>query len=172
MKAPALETERMTLRAHKLEDFDALHRMWIDPLVHRHIVPEPPSRELNWSRLIRYAGHWSMLGYGFWVAIDKSTGHIVGELGYADFHRDLEPPLGNRVEMGWVLASAYHGRGFASEALAAVIGWGGLNLTPPQLACIISPENLASLRLAEKFGFRKMFETAYHGDPTWVFYRD
>jgi RimJ/RimL family protein N-acetyltransferase len=170
--APILETERLILRAHRLEDFDALHIMWTDPLVHKHILPEPPSREQNWNRLIRYAGHWPMLGYGFWAATEKSTDSIVGELGYADFHRDIDPPLGDRIEMGWVFASAYHGKGFASEALTAVIGWGDRNLKHKNTACMIDPQNLASIRIAGKFGFQKSYETTYHGDPTWVFYRD
>jgi RimJ/RimL family protein N-acetyltransferase len=171
VKVPALRTQRLHLRAHRLDDFDALHRMWVDPLVHRYIVPEPPSREQNWSRLIRYAGHWSMLGYGFWVAIENETGHIVGELGFADFHRDIDPPFGRRIEMGWILSSPYHGRGFGTEALGAVIAWGEKNLENQQWACIVSPENVASLRLASRFGFQKAHETIYHGDAAWIFYR-
>jgi RimJ/RimL family protein N-acetyltransferase len=172
VKAPRLETERLILKAHRLEHFDALHRMWIDPLVHKYIVPDPPSREMNWARLIRYAGHWSMLGYGFWTAMEKSTRHVIGELGYADFHRDIDPPLDDRIEMGWVFASSHHGKGLASEALAAVISWGDANLRPRTFACIISPENLASIHLAQKFSFKKAHETTYHGHPTWVFHRD
>jgi RimJ/RimL family protein N-acetyltransferase len=172
VKAPELETGRLMLRAHRVEDFDALHAMWIDPLVYKYIVREPPSRESNWSRLIRYAGHWSMLDYGFWVVIERATGALIGELGCADFHRDIEPPLDDRIEMGWVFASSYHGKGFASEALTAVIEWGDRNLKNRRMACIVDPKNLASVRIADKFGFHKAHETTYHGGPTWVFHRN
>jgi RimJ/RimL family protein N-acetyltransferase len=171
VSVPVLHTERLILRGHRPEDFDALHLMWSDPAVFRHIVREPQSREQNWSRLVRYAGHWSMLGYGFWIVTERLTGQMIGELGFADFRRDIDPPLGDRIEMGWVFASAYHGKGFATESLNAVIAWGEENLNGRKTACMIDPANFASIKIAEKFGFRKVHETIYHGDPVGIYHR-
>ena len=59
--APALETERMRLRAHRLEDLDACVAMWADPIVTRHIGGKPFTREETWSKIMRYAGHWALI---------------------------------------------------------------------------------------------------------------
>jgi RimJ/RimL family protein N-acetyltransferase len=62
-EAPRLETERLVLRAHRVEDFPDLAALWSDPLVTRFISGVPQTPEESWSRLLRYAGHWLLLGY-------------------------------------------------------------------------------------------------------------
>jgi RimJ/RimL family protein N-acetyltransferase len=166
-----LETARLILRAHRPDDFEAHFAMWADPLVYRFITGKPGTREECWSRMLRYAGHWNWFGHGFWAVEDKSTGAFIGELGFADFHRDIEPPLNGRPEMGWVFASGYHGKGYGSEAAIAAAVWGDTHLASRETICIMAPENLASLRIAEKIGFRKSHETTYHGEPTLVLCR-
>ena len=44
-------------------------------------VAHPATREEAWARLLRYAGHWALLGYGFWLVEDRTTGSFVGEVG-------------------------------------------------------------------------------------------
>ena len=61
--------------------------MWADPEVTRYIGGRPFGVEEVWTRLLRYAGHWALLGYGYWAVIEKSSGRFVGEAGLADFHR-------------------------------------------------------------------------------------
>jgi RimJ/RimL family protein N-acetyltransferase len=95
----------------------------------------------------------------------------VGEVGFADLRRDLEPPLGDRPEMGWVLAPWSHGRGYATEAVRAALGWGAATWGPRRLCCIIAPGNGPSLRVAAKTGFVEVARTTYHDEPTLVFER-
>ena len=99
--APLLESERLRFRAHRPEDFSSVHALWGEPAVYRHTIGRPGSGEECWSRLLRYAGHWALLGYGFWVIENKATGLMIGEIGFADFRRTIEPPLAGRCEMGW-----------------------------------------------------------------------
>ena len=82
-------------------------------------------------RLLRYGGMWPMLGYGYWAIEEKASGALVGDIGYADFMREMTPPLDGMPEMGWVLASSAHGKGYASEALAAISAWGAALLRRP-----------------------------------------
>ena len=70
--APVIETERLVLRPHAATDFDGVYALWADPLVMRHILGRPSTREESWSRLLRYAGHWSLLGFGFWAMPEKT----------------------------------------------------------------------------------------------------
>src|ERR1700728_3292085 len=99
---PVLETERLRLRGHRLDDFTACAAMWADPVVTRHIGGKPFSEEESWSRLLRYAGHWALLGFGYWVVEEKATGNFAGEIGFANYKRNLEPKLEDMPEIGWV----------------------------------------------------------------------
>ena len=171
-EVPILETERLRLRGHRLDDFVQCARMWADPIVTRYIGDKPLTEEESWARLLRYAGHWSLLGFGYWVAEEKATGNYVGEIGFGEFKRDLEPSLRGVPEIGWVLASNAHGRGYATEAVRGVVAWGDAHFRPARTACIIEPENLASIRVAVKCGYREIQLTKYKGRPTIMFVRE
>jgi RimJ/RimL family protein N-acetyltransferase len=158
---PTLETDRLILRPHRREDFEAVHAMWQHPAIYTQITGKPSTREQSWARLLRYAGLWPLIGYGFWAMEAKATGRFVGELGFANFEREISPPFGDAPEMGWVLAPDFHGKGYGSEALASVVEWGDRFFKQDRALCIISPENAASLRIAEKNGFSKVLETTY-----------
>jgi RimJ/RimL family protein N-acetyltransferase len=171
VQVPVLETERLKLRGHRLDDFVASAAMWADSIVTRHIGGKPFSKEESWSRLLRYAGHWALLGFGYWVIEERATGKFVGEVGFADYKRDLETPYKDAPEIGWVIASQFHGKGYATEAVHAAIAWGDANFGSSQTACIIHPENRPSIRVAERCGYREFQLTTCKGQPTLVFVR-
>ena len=171
-KVPILETDRLTLRGHRLDDFTHCAAMWADPLVTRYIGGKPLTEEECWSRLLRYVGHWAWLGFGYWLAEERETGKFVGEIGFADYKRDLEPSLKGVPEIGWVLASHAHGRGYATEAVHAAVVWGDARFSSARTACIIAPENVASIRVAVNCGYREFKALSYKGQPTLVFVRE
>lgn len=157
---PVLETERLTLCGHRAEDLEECVALWGDPRVTRYIGGKPFGREEVWARLLRYIGHWSLNGYGFWLVRERATGRFVGETGLADFKRDLAIPL-DAPEAGWVLAPWSYGKGYATEAMRAVLAW-----SEPVFArtmCLIDPANAASLRVAAKLGYRELARTIYKG---------
>jgi len=160
---PTLETARLRLRAHRVEDFPECARMWSDPNVTRNIRSTPFSAEETWSRLLRYIGHWTLLGFGYWVIEQKETGTFLGEVGFADYKRDITPSLGGMPEIGWVLAPHAHGRGFGTEAVSAVTTWGDSHF---------DAKRTASIRVAEKCGYREFQRTTYHGSPRLMYVRD
>src|ERR1700685_876043 len=170
-QVPVLETERLKLRGHCLADSPASGAMWADPVVTRHIGGRPLSGEEAWSRLLRYVGHWALLGFGYWVVAEKTTGSFVGEIGFADYKRDIEPSLHGMPEIGWIFATQFHGQGYATEAVRAAVAWGDQHFGAGQTACIIDPENLASSRVAEKCGYRKSKLATYKGRLTLLFVR-
>ena len=170
--APLLETARLRLRGHRVGDHAALSAMWGDPDVVRFIGGVPSTPHDAWLRLLRYAGLWKLLGYGFWAVEEKASGRVVGDIGYMDVKRALTPTLDGMPEIGWALASEAQGRGYASEALAAVLAWGDAHLGAHRAACIIAAENAPSIRLAEKAGFRFAHEAALGDDVVQVFFRD
>ncbi|TAM28596.1 MAG: N-acetyltransferase [Rhodanobacter sp.] len=169
---PVLETERLRLRGHRAEDHEALAAIWADPEVIRYMGGTPSSWQESWMRLLRYPGLWALLGYGFWAIEEKASGRMIGDIGYTDFKREIEPPLDGMPELGWALARDTQGKGYASEALTAVLAWGRAHFGPHRATCIIDPDNAASIRLATKAGFRFSHATTYRDDPTHVFVRD
>lgn len=169
--APVIETERLRLRAHCADDHAGCQAIWSDPGVTRYLGGQPASREDAWKRLLCYAGLWSLLGYGYWAVEEKTSGRYVGDVGCADFKRNVLPALDGMLEYGWVLASSAQGKGYASEALLATVNWAQAHLDHPRMVCIIAPGNLASSRVAEKAGFRLWQHTTYHDEPTVVFTR-
>lgn len=172
VQVPTLETERLKLRGHQLDDFKHSAAMWSDPVVTRYVGGKPLSEEECWRRLLGYVGHWSLLGFGYWLAEEKATGNFVGEIGFADYKRDVEPSLKGVPEIGWVLASQAHGRGYATEAVRAAVAWGDAHFPSARTACIIAPENLASIRVAVKCGYREFAPAKYKGNPTLMFVRE
>ncbi|RKQ38207.1 GNAT family N-acetyltransferase [Enterobacter sp. R1(2018)] len=160
-QAPELETERLTLRQITLDDFDDLAACWADPEMVKFLGGgEPQSAEMSWGRLLRYIGHWQALGYGYWAVVEKASGRYVGSVGFQNAHRDITPAL-EYPEAGWSLIPAVHGRGYATEALAAILKWADNAFKGP-VCCIIDVDNQRSLRLAERFGFQFQHYVGYH----------
>ncbi|SFK09401.1 Protein N-acetyltransferase, RimJ/RimL family [Mesorhizobium albiziae] len=168
---PVVETERTILRGHRLDDFEMHAAMWRDPAVTRYIGGKPFTREEAWGRYLRYAGLWAVLGYGFWAIEEKATGKLIGGAGFHDLKRDIVPSLEGIPEAGWGLASSAHGKGLATEVVRAMHVWGDGFFAGGKTVCIIDPQNSASLRVAEKCGYREVMKTTYRGDPTILFER-
>lgn len=168
---PVLETERLVMRGHRLEDFADCLEMWSDAEVTRFIGGKPQSAEDVWARMLRYAGHWQMLGFGYWLVTERESGRFVGEVGFADFHRDITPSFDGIPEIGWALIPWAHGQGFASEAIRAALAWGETRFEGRETGCMISPENRASIRVAEKVGYRQLCRTVYKDQPSIVYRR-
>lgn len=165
-ETPVLETPRIVMRPHRVDDFDDVAAMWAEPEVVRHITGKPSTRQDSWSRLLRYIGHWHVLLFGYWVVEDRQDGLFLGEVGFADFKRDITPSLDGLPEIGWVLRSSAHGRGIATEAVAAARRWGDANLESRRTVCIVDPAHVASIRVAQKNGFQEFERTIYAGQPT------
>jgi RimJ/RimL family protein N-acetyltransferase len=168
---PVLETPNLRLRRHRLDDFPACRDMWAEPAVTRFTAGHPLTQEEAWIKFQRNAGHWPLFGFGFWVIEEKSTGAFVGEVGVAHFYRETIPPVENLREAGWILAPTMHGKGYATEAVQAALAWADTRLSDPRTMCLIHPENVASLRVAEKCGFREWFRATYHDEPCVLFQR-
>lgn len=171
MTAPVVETERLRLRGHRLADFEPMLQMWGDAGVTRFIGGKPSTRDEVWSRLLRYVGHWAVLGYGYWAVEEAASGTYVGEIGFADFKRDMQPSFEGIPELGWALAPAAQGKGYATEAVRAAVDWGRGHFSGARIVCMISPENAPSIRVAEKCGFRQFGETNYKGAASLLFER-
>jgi RimJ/RimL family protein N-acetyltransferase len=101
----------------------------------------------------RTARHWAEHGFGHW-AVEPREGPLAGELiGFVGVaYPGYLPELAARAELGWRLAPASWGHGYATEAALAARddAFGRLGL--PALISIIHPDNVRSHRVAAKLG--------------------
>jgi len=120
---------------------------------------------------VRRAGFWALLGYGFWVAERNVDGAYLGQIGFADFKRDMIPSIEGLPEMGWIFAPEAQGQGYCSEAVALALRWADQALGGAEIVAIIDHANAASIRVAEKAGFSVREEARYRDAPILLFRR-
>lgn len=169
--APKLETERLILRPHTKDDWTACHQMWSNSVVTKHTIGRPSTEQETWFRMMRYLGHWQMLGFGYWAVENKKNNQYIGDIGFADFKRDLVPSIDGIPELGWALRPEFHGKGLATEALKAVLDWTDQEYKWKKTVCIINPDNLPSIRVSEKCGYQKVGPAQFNGQPVLLFER-
>lgn len=170
LHTPTLQTDRLIMRPHGVADYPACCALWADADVVRHIGGSPQDAQAVWFRLLRYAGMWSLLGYGMWVMEDRATGTLIGEAGLLSAARGL-PELEGVPEAGWVLGPQAWGRGLATEAMTAVLGWADAHLDAGTIRCIIEPDNGASIKVAGKLGFAEFGDAMLAGKAIRLFDR-
>ena len=144
-----LETERTVIRELSLNDIDALFLLYGDPEIQRFIPPLMPTKEEETEFQKAYIEKmYGFFGYGFWNIIDRESGRLIGRAGISN-RRGFDIP-----ELGYLLDKEHRGRGIAYEVCTSVIAYAERILGIEELNAFIQNENLPSIRLAEKIGFR------------------
>jgi len=145
MAGPTIETERLILRPLIPEDLEPWIAFVADPDAMRHLGGVQP-RSVGWRGFMTVAGAWSMTGFGMFSVIEKASGLWIGRLGP---WRPADWP-GN--EVGWGLAPAFWGKGYATEGAAAAIDWAFDSLGWTEVIHTIGPENKPSQNVAQRLG--------------------
>ena len=158
-----LETERLVLRMFRESDTDAYADMVADPEVMRFFGGEPASRAEAWRNMAMIVGHWHLRGYGMWAVEEKATGEMVGRVGC------WNPEGWPGLEVGWTLRRRFWGRGFATEAARAAIDYAFPELGRTRVISLIAPENVNSIRVAERLGERPEGEWEVFGTKVIVY---
>ena len=157
-----IQTERLVLRRPARADADALEHVYGDPDVMRHIGDGSAwSRRRIEEALELWSSFWEDDGFGQLVVQRREDGFAIGDVGLLAWDPELWRP-GSRarigphveIEIGWTLGREFWGRGYASEAAAAVREWALGELRLMRLISLIQPGNDRSIRVAEKLGER------------------
>lgn len=172
LQIPVLDTPRLRLRAHRVDDLESAVAIWTAPEVYRFITGKPLQRQDVWLRLLRYGGLWDFLGYGYWALEERESGHYVGQLGFADFKRGLVGFDGHYPESGWVIHPDYAGRGYATEGMLAACQWLDAHPNHGRSFCIIGNDNPQSVRVAQKLGYRFAVDANLGEESLGVYLRD
>jgi RimJ/RimL family protein N-acetyltransferase len=147
-----LETSRLTLRPFVEGDFDAVYAMRSDPEVARYLYQGPLSAEETRSRLERNMALSAWAAEGDWLsvaAVERESGLVVGDMA---FHWVSERD--RTAEIGFVFDPRHQGRGFATEAAAALVHWAFRDAGFHRVIGRTEARNAASARVLEKLGMR------------------
>lgn len=170
-EAPVLTTARLTLRPFRASDLEVQATTLADPDVVRHLGGTPVSREETWRKMLGAPGMWAWFGFGYWAVERREDGAWLGQLGFGDFKRDMQPSIEGLPEMGWIFAPHAHGHGYASEAAASALAWADRTLNAAEIVAIIDPDNAPSIRVAEKSGFGERSDATYRDERILLFRR-
>jgi RimJ/RimL family protein N-acetyltransferase len=157
MIAPMLTTDRLAITPMSMAHWEAYALAWADPQMTAFIGGKPRARGESWPKFVQGVGLWTLFGYGFWTFIDRETGAFVGNGGLARFERGI-PQIEGFPEAGWAFIPDVWGKGYATEAMTAILDWADANLDAPETRCMIDPENSASLNVAKKLGYQQFSE--------------
>lgn len=155
METRVLETERLILRHMTPDDFEALHRVFSDPIT-MSFWPAPFAEEDTRGWLERALHDYETLGFGHWASILKETGELVGSCGL--LHTEVDGRMEN--DLGYIIHHPHWGNGYATEAAEACKRYAFETLGIRRLAANMPVDHTASARVAEKIGLRleKTFE--------------
>jgi ribosomal-protein-alanine N-acetyltransferase len=147
--APTLRTERLVLRAWRASDRAPFAAMGQDAHVMRYLGPLL-SRAASDALADRIEAHFSAHGFGLWAVEAPGVVEFAGFVGLStpSFAAHFMPC----VELGWRLAAAHWGRGYATEAARAALRFGFEQATLPELVAFTTRENLASRAVMERLG--------------------
>ena len=146
--------------------------MWSDDTFVRYVGGEIQSRSGVWKSIQKMTGGWALMGYGYWAIEDRQTAKYLGEVGFQEALRALTPSYVGIPEAGWAIAPAAWGQGIATEALSAAVSWADTRFGDLRTYCLIDIPNQASIRVAEKNGFKLAREIDYLGQPNVIMERN
>lgn len=144
-----LETERCIVREITIEDIDSVYHIYDNPIITQYVegLYEDRNEEREFTEAY-IENMYGFYGYGMWVVVEKETKEIIGRAG-----------LGNRdgykeLELGYVIDVDHQNRGYASEVCSAIMKYAKEKLGCSDMNAFIRKENIPSIRLAERLGFR------------------
>ena len=145
-------------------DAEQLLEMYRDPSTVEYIG-SPPLETIDQmlAGIARRSAHEEEHGFSLWSVLERASGRLVGECGL----QMLEG--GPDVELGYKLAGAARGRGYATEAAAAWIAHGFAVLGLERIVAVAWPENAASRRVMEKVGMTLVGPGHHYGHETLLY---
>jgi [ribosomal protein S5]-alanine N-acetyltransferase len=141
-----IETQRLILRPAIEEDYESCKLIWADPEVKKFSggpVSEEELKQAFYDDLEKARGD-----YGFKSVIVRDSGLHIGDAGLAQ--KDIESR--QEVEVMYFFNKDFWGRGYATEAAQALVEYGLKNLGLKRIVALIHPENMASVKVAERAG--------------------
>jgi RimJ/RimL family protein N-acetyltransferase len=159
--APAIETARLLLRPHRLDDFAPLAAFHASE--RSRFTGGPLAPRQAWYSFAAGVGSWDLLGFGAWAIEEAETGAFAGEVSLNDL-----PDFPER-ELGWTLMPGFEGKGYATEAARAARGHAYGVLGWSTLVSYVAAGNDRSAAVARRLGCTEDREAARPAPDDLVF---
>jgi RimJ/RimL family protein N-acetyltransferase len=161
-----LVTDRLVLRRSRPEDAETISAYRSDPEVNRQqgwerTDPEGVRADIEEmsERVPGEPGGWAQFSVQ-----ERDGGRLVGDVGISP--ADGEPGV---IKVGYTMSPDVQGKGYATEAVRALIDYAFETLGADVVRAYASANNLPSIRVAEKAGMR-LIERFQHHDEDGVWF--
>ena len=145
-----LRTARCLIRETIPEDVESFYQIYSHPAITEYMEGLYPEVEEERQYVRDYIEKvYTFFGFGVWTVIERESGAVIGRAGFSYREGFDEPELGFTIGVPW------QRRGYAEEVCRAVLAYGWSALEFRQVQALVEPENIPSVRLCEKLGFRK-----------------
>lgn len=152
-RQPELRTGRLLLRRWRESDVDPFAVMNADPVVMEHFHHGVRTRAETADFMIRIEQEFERRGFGLWAVEALNVAPFVGFVG---LHEALfAAPFTPAVEVGWRLAHAHWGHGYATEAARAAVAFGFEQAGLTEIVSFTNVGNLRSRRVMERIGMAR-----------------
>ena len=152
-----LETERLLLRGIGKDDSEFILKQFSTQEVNRYLYDAEPISSLEEAmEIIDFYIELEPRDQHRWIIILKDSNEKIGTCGFHCWNRE-----NGEVELGYDLQPAYWKQGYMRDALTEILNFAKENMHIEKVYAHIYPENLASVRIAEKMGFKRTGEQYY-----------
>lgn len=162
-----IHTDRLILRPFEPSDAEGAFEWLGDPVV-MQFTPAGPDKSIEETRarLVGYQNHQKAHGFSKWLIVERDSGVAIGDSGLLVL-QDY-----GWVDLGFRFAQPYWGKGLATEVASAWVRTAFDELGVSRLGAFVHPENVASIHVLEKVGFRAERHEMVMGMDSIVFSLD
>ncbi len=151
-----IHSERLRFRPFEDSDFEHLKKLDLDPEVRAYFPAGVATPEKIRERIGKNQACYAENGFSDFAVIESESGRFVGRAGFGLIE-------GGEIEVGFVFLKEYWGRGFAQEALRALLAWAKNSIRAHRILAYTPTEHRASIRVMEKCGMRYLKTGITHG---------
>lgn len=162
-KFTSIETERLLIRTLEMKDKEDFFKYRSMPQIYKYQTWRPKQMEeieefIHKNETV----HPNMPDAWFQVAVCLIEGPLIGDIG---IHFMEE----GQMEIGYTISPEFQGSGYAIEAVKAVVNYAFLEWKKHRITASVDPDNIHSIKLLEKIGFRKEahFVKSFLMDGNW-----
>lgn len=145
-----MRTARCLIRETVPGDVDAFYRIYSDPAITEYMEDLYPDVEEEKRYVQEYIEKvYTFFGFGVWTVVERESGAVIGRAGLS-YREGFEEP-----ELGFIIGVPWQRQGYAEEVCRAVLAYGWSALEFQRIQALVEVENMPSLSLCEKLGFRR-----------------
>lgn len=151
-----IKTARTVLRLINESDLESVTALNLDPEVRQFFPDGIQTKEQTRQRLSEFRDFYERLGLPGFVILNKTSNEFIGRCGFA-------PIDTGEIEVGYLIAKKFWGKGYASEALNALLNWAKKNISADFIIAFAPINHKASHRVMEKCEMEYYKDETRHG---------